>query len=86
MLTNSSATRDRIRSCYGTDAAVVYPPADLYLRTEGEQPADLPADVHPGSYLISAGRLVPGKKLDMLASAARIARRKLVIVGTGRAE
>ncbi len=64
----------RIRSCYGRDADVIYPPVDTdYFTPEGGA----------GDYYLAASALVPYKRLDLAIAACRQVRRKLVVVGDG---
>jgi glycosyltransferase involved in cell wall biosynthesis len=72
---NSRTTQARIRKHYARDSTVVVPPIDIDRFT--------PADGEPGDYYLVASRLVPYKRVDIALEAARIAGRRLVIVGDG---
>ena len=73
---NSRTTRRRIRKHYGRDADVVYPPIDISRFRPG-------ASREPGDYYLVASRLVPYKRVDIAVEAARIAGRRLIVVGDG---
>ena len=66
----------RIARCYGREAAVIYPPVDLPT-TLATGPRE------PGLY-VTVSRLVPYKRIDVIAAAFReLPNRRLVIVGEG---
>jgi glycosyltransferase involved in cell wall biosynthesis len=66
----------RIERCYGRAAEVIYPPVDI--------PGALPGvEREPGLY-VTVSRLVPYKRIDVIAAAFRsLPGRQLVIVGEG---
>ena len=67
---------DRIARCYGRDAAVIYPPVDIPQSLD-----TVPRE--PGLY-VTVSRLVPYKRIDVIAAAFReLPDRRLVIVGEG---
>jgi len=68
---------DRIRRCYGREAAVIHPPVDV-RRFE-------PGDGDGGFYLVVSA-LVPYKRIDLAILAARRLGRRLVVVGAGPEE
>jgi glycosyltransferase involved in cell wall biosynthesis len=72
---NSRTTHERIRKHYGRDATVVYPPIDTDRFT--------PSATVPGDYYLVASRLVPYKRVDIALEAARLAERRLIVVGDG---
>lgn len=74
-LANSRTTQQRIRKHYGRDSQIVYPPIDIDRFT--------PNGEAPGDYYLVASRLVPYKRVEVAFEAARIAGRRLVIVGEG---
>jgi glycosyltransferase involved in cell wall biosynthesis len=74
-LANSSTTQLRIRKHYRRDSQIVYPPIDIDRFT--------PAAAAPGDYYLVASRLVPYKRVEIAFEAARLAGRRLVIVGEG---
>ena len=79
-VTLSHFVADRIRRAYGRDSTVVHPPVDTRFFTPGPASA---AARDPALY-VTAGRLVPYKRIDMIARAfARLPDRRLVIIGTG---
>jgi glycosyltransferase involved in cell wall biosynthesis len=65
--------RERIRRCYGRDAAVVHPPVDTHRFTSGE----------PGDSLLVVSELVRHKRLHVALEAARRARAPIQVVGAG---
>ncbi len=71
---NSRHIAEKIRRAYGCDAAVVYPPVSA-------KPAA--ADLARGDFLLSLGRLVPYKRLDLAVAAAERLGKRLVVVGDG---
>lgn len=66
----------RIRSCYERGARVVYPP----VRPKGR---GLVASRRRDSFLLSIGRLVPYKRVDLLIEASKQLDMRLVIAGDG---
>lgn len=72
----SNTVRDRIRDCYGRDAAVIYPPVDTdFYRPSGEQREDF--------YLVVSA-LAPYKRFDLAVDACQKLGRKLVVIGSGQ--
>jgi glycosyltransferase involved in cell wall biosynthesis len=81
-LTLSHFVADRIERAYGRDATVVYPPVDVDFFTP-------PPDAGAGSIdtYVTAGRLVPYKRVDLIVRAfAHMPDRKLVVIGAGPEE
>lgn len=72
---NSQYIADRIRRCYGREAAVVYPPV-------AAKPA-APSASGRGPALLSFGRLVPYKRVDLAIQAANAAALPLIVAGDG---
>jgi len=72
---SSQAVARRIRSVYGRDAIVVYPPVDTARFTS--QP------VRDDGFLLVVSRLNAYKRIDYVVDACNGARLPLVIVGTG---
>ena len=67
---------DRIRRCYGRDADVIYPPVTI--------PRDVPAVPREDGLYVTVSRLVPYKRIDVIAEAFRgLPGRRLVVVGEG---
>lgn len=71
---NSGYIAERIRRYYGRDSTVVYPPVAL-SRT--------PPAARGGDYYLTVGRLVPGKRTDLLIEACNQLSRRLVVAGGG---
>lgn len=65
----------RIRRCYGREAAVVYPPVSA--KPVGHRPASR------GKALLSLGRLVPYKRVDLAIQAANHLGEELIVAGDG---
>ena len=74
----SQAVVERIRRCYGREAALIYPPVDT------EAFAPIPEREVEDYYLI-VGRLVPYRRIDLAIAACNRLQLPLVIVGEGRA-
>ena len=74
---NSGAVAGRIRSAYGVEASVVYPP----VATERFRPA---APCPPEDFLLVVSRLVPHKRVDLAVRACTEARLPLKVIGDGR--
>ena len=65
----------RIEKVYRRKATVIYPPVALEAFTIGEQKAD---------YYLTASRLVPYKKIDLIVKAfAQMPKRRLIVIGDG---
>jgi len=69
----SELGRERIKRCYGRDAAVVHPPVETHRFTPGE----------PGDALLVVSELVRHKRLHVALEAARRARVPIRVVGSG---
>ena len=69
----------RIRRCYGRESTVIYPPVDVSYFTPGAGSRE------QGHFYLAASRLVPYKKLPMIAEAFAqyLPDRELVIIGDG---
>ena len=73
---DSTYVARRIQKVYGRDALVVHPPVD----TEYFQPGRLPR----GEWYVTASRLVPYKRIDLIVQAfASMPDRKLLVIGDG---
>lgn len=70
---NSRHTQERIRRCYGRDAAVVHPPVEVERFRSGE----------PEDYFLVVSEIVPHKRIEVAAAAATAARCRLKVVGSG---
>lgn len=74
-IANSNFIARRIKKIYGRDSIVIYPPVD----TEKFTPS-----LDKEEYYFTASRLVPYKKIDLIAEAfAKMPDKKLIIAGTG---
>ena len=74
-IANSQFIRRRIRKAYRRDAAVIYPPVEVSKFT-------LRADKE--DFFLAASRLVPYKKMDLIAEAfTAMPERRLIIIGDG---
>jgi glycosyltransferase involved in cell wall biosynthesis len=71
----SRLVAERIRTCYGRDSAIIYPPLDAH--------AFSPADSHDDYYLI-VSRLIPYKRIDLAVQACTELGMPLRIIGDGR--
>ena len=65
--------RERIRRCYGRDAAVIHPPVDTHRFAAGE----------PGDSLLVVSELVRHKRVSVALEAARRAKMPIRVVGSG---
>jgi glycosyltransferase involved in cell wall biosynthesis len=65
--------RERIRRCYGRDAAVIHPPVDTHRFTAGE----------PGNSLLVVSELVRHKRVRIALEAARLTKTPIRVVGSG---
>jgi glycosyltransferase involved in cell wall biosynthesis len=74
MVAISRYAADRIRKTYGRRAPVIYPPVDVDRFTPHRQRDD---------FYVTVSRLVPYKKIDVLAAAFTRMQRPLVIIGDG---
>lgn len=70
----SEYVADRIRRCYGRESAVVYPPVVLLDSAPASE---------RGDFLLTLGRLVPYKRVDLAIRAAERLRVPLVVAGDG---
>ncbi|MBI2887390.1 MAG: glycosyltransferase [Chloroflexi bacterium] len=71
----SQAVRERILSCYGREAVVIYPPVD----TSAFGPSD-----RVGDFYLVASRLAPYKRVDLAVRAFTALGLPLVVAGEGR--
>lgn len=74
-LANSRTVQARIRTCYGRDSTVIYPPVDTDFYT--------PAPVPRANYYLVVSALVPYKRLDLAVAACARLGRPLVVIGDG---
>lgn len=74
---NSNYVSRRIEAYYGRESTVIYPPIDTkrgYI------------SAHHDDYYLHIGRLVAGKRVELMIEACNRLGRRLVIAGTGREE
>jgi glycosyltransferase involved in cell wall biosynthesis len=65
----------RIERCYGRTATVIYPPVEIPVA---------PVATSPRSHYVTVSRLVPYKRIDVIAAAFRaLPGRELVVIGEG---
>ncbi len=75
----STTVQERIRTLYGRESVVIYPPVDTTYFT----PAPTPID----DYYLIVSRLIPYKRIDLAIQAFNhLPQEKLLIVGKGRAD
>jgi glycosyltransferase involved in cell wall biosynthesis len=70
---NSEITRERIAGIYDRDAEVLHPPVEIARFHQGE----------PEDYFLFVGELVAHKRVEVALEAARLAGRRMVLVGSG---
>ena len=74
-IANSKYVSDRIRRIYGRDSKVIYPPVDTNKYTPKYQKEN---------FYLTASRMVPYKKIDLIVEAfASMPDKKLIVVGDG---
>jgi glycosyltransferase involved in cell wall biosynthesis len=79
---DSENVRGRIQKAYGRDSTIIYPPVDTDFFT----PSAPTAGAGPRPYYLSAGALVPYKRVDLAIAACRRLNAPLKIVGVGTEE
>jgi glycosyltransferase involved in cell wall biosynthesis len=72
----SNTVRDRIRDCYGRDAAVIYPPVDTAFYTPTSQPRE--------DFYLVVSALAPYKRFDLAIDACQKLDKRLIVIGTGQ--
>lgn len=72
---NSSYVADRIRRWYGRNATVIYPPVEMKRGSTSSGRRD--------DFLLSLGRLVPYKRVDLAIRAAERMGVRLIVAGDG---
>jgi glycosyltransferase involved in cell wall biosynthesis len=74
----SSEVQERIRTIYGRESEVIYPPVAVDYFTPDPQQA-------VGDYYLVVSRLIPYKRIDLAVEAfRRVPQEKLIVVGEGR--
>lgn len=71
----SQTVKDRIESCYGRSAEIIYPPVETIRFTPGEE---------RGDYFLVVSRLIPYKRVDLAVRAFNGLKLPLWIAGEGR--
>ena len=75
LIANSRFVARRIRKVYGRDATVIYPPVDV---------SGLPLHQEKGDFYLTASRMVPYKRMDLIVKAfSETPERRLVVIGDG---
>ena len=75
LIANSNYIAEKIKRIYQRDAEVIYPPVDVELFQLNENKED---------YYLTASRLVPYKKVDLIVEAfSQMPDKKLVVIGNG---
>lgn len=72
-IANSRLTQERIASSYGRDSTIVHPPVDVDRFNPGVSE----------DFFLVIGELVAHKRVDLALEAARLAGRRVTVVGTG---
>lgn len=73
-IANSHYIARRIKKVYGKESTVIYPPVDVEKFEMREQKEE---------FYMTASRMVPYKKIDMIVEAFSKTDKKLVVIGTG---
>ncbi|MBR8466376.1 glycosyltransferase family 4 protein [Campylobacter sp. faydin G-140] len=73
-IANSNYISNRIKKIYGKDSSVIYPPVDT-------SKFDVKSDKE--NFYLTASRMVPYKKIDLIVEAFAKTDKKLVVVGDG---
>ena len=74
-IANSNYIKNRIKKIYRRDAEVIYPPIDT---------DKFKCEVNKDNYYLAASRLVPYKRIDLIAKAfTQMPEKKLIILGEG---
>lgn len=77
-LANSAFTAERLKSAYGVDADVLYPPVDVAPFSDASR------RVPKGEHFLVFGRVVPYKRVDLAVEAFRRLGLPLIVAGSGR--
>jgi glycosyltransferase involved in cell wall biosynthesis len=70
---NSALTRDRLEELFGRESTVIHPPVEVDRFSPRE----------PDDYFLIVGELVPRKRIDVALEAAKLAGKKVKVVGSG---
>lgn len=75
LVANSNYIAKRIKKVYRRDADVIYPPVDI---------ANFSLETNKEDYYLTASRMVPYKKIDLIVDAfSKMPDKKLVVIGDG---
>ena len=75
IVANSEYIAKRIQKVYRRDATVIYPPVNI---------DNFSLETNKDSYYLTASRMVPYKKMDLIVEAfSRMPNKKLVVIGDG---
>ena len=72
-IANSEITRERIHACYGRDANVIHPPVEIGWLEPGT----------PEDFFLVVTELAPHKRVHIALEAARLAGKRIKVVGAG---
>jgi glycosyltransferase involved in cell wall biosynthesis len=75
-IANSKIIATRIKKAYDRQSIVIYPPVDVDKYRPDR-------DVTKKDFYLSAGRLIPYKKVDLIVRAFNKTDKKLIVAGTG---
>lgn len=82
----SRTIQDRIRDCYGREAAVIYPPVDTEFYTPGNSELGTRnSERKREDFYLVVSALAPYKRFDLAIEACEKLGRKLVVIGSGQA-
>jgi len=74
-IANSKFIAKRIKKIYNRDATVIYPPVDV---------AKFDLETKKDNFYLTASRIVPYKKIDLIVEAfAKLPDKKLIVIGSG---
>ena len=75
LVANSNYIAKRIRKVYRRDADVIYPPVDI---------SNFALETNKDDYYLTASRMVPYKKIDIIVEAfSKMPNKKLIVIGDG---
>jgi glycosyltransferase involved in cell wall biosynthesis len=72
----SKTVRDRIRDCYGREAAVIFPPVDTDFYTPSDQPRE--------DFYLVVSAMAPYKRFDLAIETCERLGKKLIVIGSGQ--
>lgn len=82
---NSRYIQERVRRCYGRESTIIHPPVDTEYFTPGAGDREQGGGRVRGGYYVTASRMVPYKKMPLIAEAftRHLPGHELVIIGDG---